>query len=131
MARILLFVGAVVIYLFISTKKEEVLKVKNQGGLYLKYQELIDHFLTIPNIKVEKKNSYSVILAVKGANVVTRFTIGHGFEDVSVFWVHHSTMFGKHSLNWSFPESLPQLQMIDTIEQELEIYQRNPIGNEF
>jgi hypothetical protein len=131
MAWILLFVGAVVIYLFISTKKEEVSKVKNQGGLYLKYQELIDYFLTIPNIKVEKKNSYSVILAVKDANVVTRFTIGHGFEDVSVFWVHHSTMFGKHSLNWNFPESLPQSQMIDIIEQELELYQRNLISDGF
>lgn len=124
-------IGGFLIYLFISTKKEEVDKVKSQGGLYLKYRELIDHFLTIPNIKVEKKNNSSMILAVKDQYVVTRFTIGHGFEDVSVFWNHQSVMFGKHSLNWTFPESLPQSQMIDTIERELEIYQRNLIGDGF
>ncbi|WP_036153864.1 hypothetical protein [Maribacter forsetii] len=116
---------------FVLDKKEEVDKVKNQGGLYLKYKELIDHFLTIPNIKVEKKNNTSIILAVKDPNVVTRFTVGHGFEDVSVFWNHHSTTFGKHSLNWSFPEGLPQSQMINTIENELEIYQRNLLSNGF
>ncbi len=131
MGWILLFVVAVFVYLFISTKREEVTKVKSQGGLYLKYQELIDYFLTIPNIKVEKKNSYSIILAVKDPTVITRFTIGHGFEDVSVFWFHQSVMFGTHSLKWNFPESLPQSQMIDTIEQELELYNRNLIGNGF
>jgi hypothetical protein len=126
-----IFIVGILVYFFISTKKEEVDKVKSQGGLYLKYKELIDHFLIIPNIKVEKNNNSSMILAVKDQSVVTRFTIGHGFEDVSIFWNHQSVMFGEHSLNWSFPESLPQSQMIDTIERELEIYQRNLIGDGF
>ena len=126
-----IFIGGILIYLFISTKKGEVQKVQSQGGLYLKYKELIDHFLTIPNIEIEKKNNYSIILAMKDKYVVTRFTIGHGFEDVSVFWSHQSYTLGNHSLNWKFPESLPQSQMIETIERELEIYHRNLVSNGF
>jgi hypothetical protein len=125
-----IIVGVVAVW-FVLDKKEEVDKVKSQGGLYLKYKELIDHFLTIPNIKVEQKNNTSMILAVKDQYVVTRFTIGHGFEDVSVFWNHQSVTFGKHSLNWRFPESLPQSQMIDTIENELDIYQQNLLSDGF
>jgi len=127
----IIVIGGFLIYLFISTKKEEVDKIKSQGGLYLKYKELINHFLTIPNIEIEKKNSSSMILAVKDKYVVTRFTIGHGFEDVSVFWNHQSVTYGNHSLNWNFPESLPQSQMIDTIEKELYIYQRNLLSDGF
>jgi hypothetical protein len=116
---------AFIIYLFVTHKKEEVDKIKNQGGIYFKYKELIDYFLTIPDIQVEKKNSYSITLLVRGAGVETRFIIGHGFEDVSIFWNHKSIMFGIHSLNWKFPEYQSQSQMISTIERELEIYQKN------
>ncbi|TXD48669.1 hypothetical protein [Polaribacter sp. IC073] len=130
MFLVFIVIGIAVVW-FVLGKKEEVAKVNVQGGLDLKYKELIDHFLIIPNIEIEKKNSYSMTLVVKGVNVQTRFTIGHGFEDVSVFWNHQSIMFGKHSLNWNFPEYLPQSQMIDKIEKELEIYQRNLIGNGF
>lgn len=112
-------------YLFFSTKKEEVDKIKSQGGMFLKYKILIDHFLSYPGVIIESKSSYSIVLALKDNHVITRFTISHGFEDVSVFWDHQSISFGKHSLSWKFSESLPQTQMIDIIENELEIYTNN------
>ncbi len=127
----ILTILAFIIYLFVTAKKEEVAKINNQGGLYFKYKELIDFFLTIPDIEVEKKNNYSIILAVKGSGVITRFTIGHGFEGVSIFWLHQSLVFGEHSLSWNFPEYLPQSQMIDTIEKELENYQQNLLTDNF
>lgn len=119
------------IYLFISTKKEEVTKVQKQGGFYLKYRELLDYFYHLPNIQVERKTNTSIIFAVKDKYVVTRFTVAHGFEDVSIFWNHQSAMFGNHSLNWNFPESLPQSQMLVTMQKELGLYERNLVGDGF
>lgn len=129
MAVVIFVIVGFAIYLFISTKKEEVNRVEKQGGLHRKYGTLINHFATIPTIQVERETNTSIILAVKDKYVVTRFTISHGFEDVSVFWNHQSARYGNHSLNWNFPESLPQSQMIATIEQKLNLYQRNLMGN--
>ena len=52
------------------------------------------------------------------------------FEDVSIYWQHISLGFGNHSLNWQFPESMPQTQMIDIIEQELSVYERKLIAGQ-
>src|SRR5690606_20551510 len=118
-------------FIFFSDKKSEINRIQEQGGFYIKYKDLIDYFMEIPKIQVEQKNKTSITLAVKDQQVVTRFTIGHGFEKVSIFWNHHSTTFGKHSLDWTFPESMPQSQMISLIEKELEIYERNLFSTGF
>ncbi len=118
------------IFLFFRNKQEEVQRVQSQGGFNLKYGVLINHFLRIPKMKIEKKNRSSITMAVKDPNVITRFTVSHGFEDVSIYWQHISTGFGNHSLNWKFPESMPQVDMINIIEQELGAYERKLIrGN--
>lgn len=119
------------LFLFFSDKKQEVDKINNQGGIYQKYKVLIDHFLEYPGVKVESRNSYSMILVLKDKLVITRFTIGHGFSDVSVFWEHSSLMFGKHNLKWRFPETLSQRQMIDLIDNELEIYMHKLVESNF
>ena len=116
-------------FLFISDKKEEVQRVKHQGGLQSKYRELMTYFMSIPNITIERRSPTSITLAVKDVAVVTRFTISHGFEDVSIFWNHKSRAFGEHSLNWKFPEYYPQSQMLSIIENEMEMYQRNLSGD--
>ncbi|HCE53843.1 MAG TPA: hypothetical protein DER05_02125 [Lutibacter sp.] len=118
-------IGGFLLYLFISTKKEEVQKVQNQGGVLVKYQTLTNHFLSIPMMKVEQRSSTSITMAVKEPKVVTRFIISHGFENVSVFWFHKSLSFGEHSLNWRFPEGMEQLAMIKEIDEELYRYQIN------
>lgn len=128
---LVLIIVVIFIIWFLSDKKKEVDKISSQGGIYLKYKQLVDHFLKIPNIKIEKKNKSSMILAVKDPYVITRFTIIHGFENVSFFWYHKSLTYGEHNLNWDFPESLPQSQMITNIENEMEIYIRNYLGDGF
>lgn len=128
---IVVFIIVVLVYLFLSTKNDEVKKINNQGGFYLKYNVLIDYFLTYPGVRIESKNSYSMILILKDKYVITRITIGHGFENVSVFWEQDSIAFGKHNLKWQFPESLSQYQMIDLISNELEMYNKNLLSNGF
>ncbi|PHS10023.1 MAG: hypothetical protein COA88_03050 [Kordia sp.] len=119
-----LFIGGVLIYLFISTKKDEINKVNSEGGLEVKYRVLLKYFMEIPNVQIERKSSTSIILAIKDTHVVTRYTISHGFGNINVYWDHNSAMFGKHSLKWCFPEDYSQYLMLSTIEHEYEEYQK-------
>lgn len=125
---LIIFIISVLIYLFISTKKEEVTKIKNQGGLYLKYKELIDFLLTFPNAEIEKKSSSSIALVAKGNISINRFTVAHGFEDVSILWSYYNPIYGEHHLNWGFNEYFPQSQMIDIIDRELGVYMTNLVS---
>lgn len=112
-------------FIFFSDKKQETKRVEEQGGFYQKYHELIAYFMSIPDIKVERKEKSMIMLMAKNYSASTRFTIAHGFEDVSIFWHHQSVAFGEHTLNWTFPENLPQRQMLSLIEKELSIYEKN------
>ena len=127
MIWILIIIGIVIIsfYNFNNARKSETNKLNEKGGFRVKYKELIEHFLGIPNIQIEKQNATSITLAVIDKNVVSRFTITHGFDDVTVFWNHHSLEFGEHSLNWNYPTNQPQSQIIKLIENDLEHYQDN------
>lgn len=109
---------------FFSTKKDEISKVSTHGGLEVKYKVLLQYFMEIPNVRIERKSSTSIILAIKDTHVVTRYTISHGFGDINVYWDHNSAMFGKHSLRWCFPEDYSQYLMLSTIEHEYEEYQK-------
>ncbi len=123
MAFVVIAIAIFLLYIFISDKKEEVQKVQNQGGVLVKYRTLTNHFLSIPMMKVEQRSSTSITMAVKDPNVLTRFIISHGFENVSVFWFHKSLSFGEHSLNWRFSERMEQIAMIKVIEDELQSYE--------
>ena len=120
---ILVIIGFLV-YLFISTKNDEIQRVENQGGLVLKYRELIGHFLSIPGILIERKTSSSIVLAVKDNHAITRFTLIHGLENLGFFWSHRSVGFGDHSLKWDFPSNMPQEEMIEIIENGISNYSR-------
>lgn len=120
-----LLVGGFLLYLFFSTKRDESIKVKKQGGFYLKYKILIDYYASEPNIIVEKRNNSSITLALKDKQVITRYTISHGFEEVFVFFHQQSLAFGEHSLKWKFPETMPQDHMIEMINQEINLYYKN------
>lgn len=118
----------VLAFVFLPDKKQESQRVVDQGGFYIKYNELIQYFLSIPDIKVEKKEKMRIILLAKAYAASTRFTIAHGFEDVSIYWHHQSMAFGEHSLSWTFPESMPQQQMLSLMEKELGLYERNVLN---
>lgn len=126
---IVFIVVSILLYLFLTGKHDEVKKVERQGGFYVKYNLLISYFLEIPNIQIEKKGKTSIILAVKDKNVTTRFTIAHGFDDVSIFWNHSSKIFGEHSLSWRFPSYFSQSLMIEKISKEMKVYENNLLGN--
>lgn len=116
---------AIIIFLFMSSKKEETIRVAKQGGVKQKYGILINYILSShPQMEVQKLNTDSITLAVIESGVRTEFSIRHGFESVSVFWRHYSAGYGNHRLNWTFPEFQSQEEMINEIEGDIAAYER-------
>ena len=122
---VILGVVIFIIYSFLSDKNEETNRIQRQGGFYLKYKELINYFSKYPRVVVERKNKTSITFAIIDKYAQTRFTISHGFESVTIFWSLNSITMGNHSLNWTFPETTPQSQMIKDFETKMKIYETN------
>ncbi len=115
---------AFIIFLFVKDKKEEVVRIAKQGGVKHKYGILINYFLSShPKMEVQKLSTDSITMAVIEPGVRTEFSIRHGFESVSVFWLHDSAGYGIHKLNWTFPEFKPQKEMINEIEGDIAAYE--------
>ncbi|KVV16404.1 hypothetical protein [Flavobacterium sp. TAB 87] len=115
-------------FIFFSDKQQEAKNVQLSGGFYVKYDELIEYFYTIPELVVENKEKMRITFVAKNYSAVTRFTVAHGFEDVTIYWSHNSSEFGQHSLHWTFPETMPQSHMISLIENEVNLYQINVVN---
>ncbi|WP_335965240.1 hypothetical protein [Galbibacter sp. PAP.153] len=119
-----LVIIAIIIFLFVSSKKEENIRVAKQGGVKHKYGTLIAYLLSShPKMETQKLNTDSITMAVIEPGVRTEFSIRHGFESVSVFWSHHSTGYGRHRLDWTFPEFQSQEEMINEIEDDIAAYE--------
>lgn len=110
---------------FIYDKNKEVNKVNHQGGMMVKYADIIEYFSDYPNSKIQQISSSSIKISTTDRFVVTTFTINHGFSDYTIFWNHQSVTFGSHSLHWTFPEYMDQINAINLINSELEVYQKN------
>ena len=129
MGYIVVAIIVFVVFLFFRDKQDEVSRIQTQRGFELKYGILIHHFLSIPRMQVERRSKSSITMSVKDAAVITRFTISHGFEEVTIFWQHNSLRYGEHKLNWRFPESMSQETMIQVMEDELGAYEQKLINS--
>lgn len=119
---ILLIVGYFVIAFFLD-KKEEVSRVKDQGGIRTKYSLIIKYFIGVNNkSKIIKETSTSITVMTETDNIIQLYTLAHGFSDFTVFWEFRSSIFGTHNLHWSFPENTDQSKAILQINEEIESY---------
>jgi|SRR5690554_2178 len=119
---IVLVVGYFVIT-FLLDKKEEVSKVKNQGGVRIKYSLMIRYFIGLNNkAKVTKESPTSITIMTKTDNIVQFYTIAHGFSDFTVFWEMQNPAVGTHNLHWKFPEDADQALAVLKINDEIESY---------
>lgn len=119
---ILLVVGYFVIAFFLD-KKEEVSRVKDQGGIRTKYSLIINYFIGVNNkAKIIKESSTSITVMTETDNVIQLYTLAHGFSDFTVFWEFRNSIFGTHNLHWSFSENTDQSKAILQINEEIESY---------
>ena len=126
---VLAIILAIVIFIiakFLIDKNKQASKVTMQGGMKNKYREIIGHILSIDSrSRIVQETSDSVRIALSSAGGTTIFDLTQTFGNLTIQWKINSPVFGKHKMEWDFPEFLDQDKMIERIENDLEKYQGN------
>jgi hypothetical protein len=128
----LAFIGAVIVFIiikFLYDKSQQSIEVGKQGGMTNKYKVLINHLLGgHQNARIIKQTSDSVIVGSVSAGGQTTFDLVQTFGNLTVEWRMESPLFGKHRLEWTFPEFADQEKMMERLANDLEKYQKNVIS---
>ena len=101
-------------------------KIVKEGGIYNKYQTLIDNFIdpaSSMNV-IEKTNKYMCV-GMKNSSGSIAFHFQHTFNKINVTFEMKNIFIGDHKLDWDFPETMPQSDMIKHIENRTRQYMDN------
>lgn len=111
---------------FLIDKNNQASKVTMEGGMRNKYRVLIEYLMSGDSrtrILNERYDSITVGLANMGGT--TLFILTQTFGNVTVQWKIDSPVFGKHKMEWDFPEYGDQEKMMEIIANDLEKFQQN------
>lgn len=122
---ILIIVGFV-IFSFAKDSMSETDKIVKEGGIYNKYKILIDNFIDPESGMevVEKTNKYMCV-GMKNTSGSIAFHFQHTFNSINVTFEMKNIFIGDHKLDWDFPETMPQTEMIKHIENRTRQYMNN------
>lgn len=122
---IILIIVGYFLFCFTRDSIADTNKVVKEGGIYNKYRTLIDHFVYGSNMKIIKQtNKYMCIVKNNSANTII-FHFQHAFDKINITFEVKSVFIGNHKLEWDFPETMPQIDMIKHIETRMEQYMNN------
>ena len=101
-------------------------KIVKEGGIYNKYKTLIDNFIDPESGMevVEKTNKYMCV-GMKNTSGSIAFHFQHTFNSINVTFEMKNIFIGDHKLDWDFPETMPQTEMIKHIENRTRQYMNN------
>jgi len=129
----LAFIAVVIVFVigkFLYDKSQQSIEVGKQGGMANKYAALIGHLLGgHQNVRIVKETSDSITVGSASAGGQTIFNLVQTFGNLTIEWKMESPMFGKHRLEWTFPEYGDQEKMIERLANDLEKYQKNIISS--
>ena len=94
-----------------------------------KYTVLIGALMMDPRTQIYNETSDSITLGLSNAGGTTLFNLSQYFGFIKIQWKVDSPLFGKHKIEWDFPENQDQNEIIKKIEFDLGNYQRNIIAN--
>lgn len=113
-----------IIFKFLSDVNKQKEMVKKSGGMQKKYQTLLNYILAGDSrAKVLKVTDDSIIAGAQSIGGTTLFILTQTFGNITIQWKVDSPVFGKHSKEWIFSESIDQEVMFDKINNDLTIYQ--------
>ena len=128
MVSFIVIVVVALIIKFFYDRHQQSVQIGKQGGMANKYRTLIDSILKEhQNSKIFQETSDSISLGVSSAGGTTVFRLLQTFGKLSVWWELTSPLFGKHKLNWEFPEFMNQEEMVERMANDLGKYQKNAI----
>ena len=113
----IIIVVVVIITKFAKNSIEETDKMVKEGGMRIKYKTLIDNFIDPSSgMKViEETNKYVCVGMTNSCGSVV-FHFQHTFNQIDVTFEMKNIFIGNHKLDWSFPETMDQDEMIEQIE---------------
>ncbi len=129
MSTVVVVILVIVGFLIFSFAKDYVSesdKIAKEGGIYNKYKTLIDYFLDPEfGMKVIKKTNKYICVGMNNNAGRIVFHFQHTFNQINVTFEMKNIFLGDHKLNWDFPETMPQTDMIWHIENRTRQYMDN------
>lgn len=129
MSTILIFILVIVgftIFSFIKDSIAETDKIVKEGGIYNKYKILIDNFIDPESgMKVIQKNNKYMCVGMNNNAGSVVFLFQHTFNKINITFEMKNVFIGDHKLEWDFPETMPQIDMIRHIENRTRQYMEN------
>ena len=129
MSTFVIFVIILVIVMIIKFSKssvEETNKVVKDGGMRNKYKILIDNFIDPESgMEIIDETSKYVCVGMVNTSGSIVFHFQHTFDQINVTFEMKNIIIGNHKLEWSFPETMNQHEMIDRIETRTRQYMDN------
>lgn len=133
MSTFLVFIIIVVVIVIIKFAKnsvEETSKVVKEGGMRIKYKTLIDNFIDPSSgMKVIEETNKYVCVGMRNSSGSIVFHFQHTFNQIDVTFEMKNIFIGNHKLDWSFPETMDQDEMIEQIETRTRQYMDNVNSN--
>ena len=124
----LIIVVVLIVFKFLYDKNKQSVQIGRQGGMSTKYKTIVAHLMSgHSSAKIFQETSDSMTFGVSSAGGTTIFRLIQTFSKVSITWEMNSPLFGKHKLEWEFPEFMDQDKMHEKIGNDLAQYQENAI----
>ena len=129
MSTFLFFIIIIVVIVIISFTKDsykENNKIIKEGGIRQKYKTLIDNFIDPESgMHVIKETNTYMCVGMKNQMGSIAFHFQHTFNKINVTFDMKNIFLGDHKLDWDFPETMPQEDMIKHIETRTRQYMEN------
>jgi len=133
MSGIIIFIIVIVVFVLFSFAKDsykEKDKVVKEGGMRVKYKTLIDNFVSPSDgLRIVKETSNYVCVAMNNSSGKIVFHFQHTFNQINVIFEMKNLFLGEHKLEWDFPETMDQNEMIRQIETRTRQYMDNVTTN--
>ena len=122
----LIIIAVIVIFSFAKDSYKENDKMVKEGGIRRKYKTLIENFIGPDSgMKVVKETNTYMCVGMKNQMGSIAFHFHHTFNKINVTFEMKNLMLGDHKLDWDFPETMPQEDMIKHIETRTRQYMDN------
>lgn len=126
MWTIVILIAVFVIGKFLYDRNMQASKVAMEGGMRNKYRHLIEYLLSGDSrAKIFHEASDSITLGISNRGGSTLFILTQTFGNVTVQWKIDNPLFGKHRLEWDFPEYGDQEAMAERIVNDTGKFQQN------
>ena len=129
MSAFVIFLILIVIFIVIHFAKDsynESEKVVKESGIRTKYKTLIDNFADPSSgMKILKETNKYICVGMTNSSGSISFHFQHTFRQIDVTFEMNNMFVGNHKLEWSFPESMNQQEMIEQIETRIRQYMDN------